>query len=150
MKVKLTERQVNMLKSSLNEGPSNQYTQNMDPHLHYPRLKYKGLEINDIRVESFPLHFNIEIEARSWGIKSISLTNFSGPSSIKVVVEAYTHDDQLIEEEITLELPWENVKVYKGTGSTFIGVEKDIEIELGNEPDGGLYITQMSLDIYQI
>src|SRR5690606_16845505 len=97
----------------LNES-ENSYSSINKVEVTYYDATYNGRDIEDASVNDIPLTFNIEIDARSWGIKEISLTNITGPKEIPVLITYYPDDEDAtepIESELILQLDWSKLEI---------------------------------------
>jgi hypothetical protein len=152
MKLKITESQLNRIKSRLNEQEeSNKYTRPVSPSFYLNNSTFKGMQIEEVLSSNFNVNYNIDIDARGWGIKDISLFNIVGPNEINVEVSFYPNDsDELKEEMVTLYLDWDKLKTEESKNKGAITIDEDIEIELFNDSDGNLLVKVISLTVYTI
>ena len=139
-KIILTESQLKALAKNLNEDSMNsKYRMECEVDLNYFGAKYKGLEIDDITTSNMTLTFDIDMEGRSWGIKDISVYNVQGPSEIEVEVVYYPEEgEDSVDETITIPINWENVDMQKDDELSYIGIGRDIQIDLTNNESGEL------------
>lgn len=139
-KIILTESQLKALAKNLNEDSMNsKYRMECEVDLNYFGAKYKGLEIDDITTSNITLTFDIDMEGRSWGIKDISVYNVQGPSEIEVEVVYYPEEgEDSVDETITIPINWENVDMQKDDELSYIGIGRNIQIDLINNENGEL------------
>ena len=139
-KIILTESQLKALAKNLNEDSMNsKYRMECEVDLNYFGAKYKGLEIDDITTSNMTLTFDIDMEGRSWGIKDISVYNVQGPSEIEVEVVYYPEEgEDSVDETITIPINWENVDMQKDDELSYIGIGRNIQIDLTNNENGEL------------
>lgn len=148
MKIRLTESQYSRLNKRLNEGVGGDlYQRSVKLNLYLNGSKIKGLEIDSITEPEVDVKYGIDIEARSWGIKNISIGEIYGPSEVEVEVDYYIDDFRTNTEVITLKLDWENAKRDKNTSSGVVCVGDDIWVDLGNDAEGNLIVTNMEIPI---
>lgn len=136
----VTETQLKNLTRRLNEDSmDSKYRMECEVDLNYFGAKYKGLEIDDITTSNMTLTFDIDMEGRSWGIKDISVYNVQGPSEIEVEVVYYPEEgEDSIDETITIPINWENVDMQKDDELSYIGIGRNIQIDLTNNENGEL------------
>jgi hypothetical protein len=136
----VTETQLKNLTRRLNEDSmDSKYRMECEVDLNYFGAKYKGLEIDDITTSNMTLTFDIDMEGRSWGIKDISVYNVQGPSEIEVEVVYYPEDgEDSVDETITIPMNWENVDMQKDDELSYIGIGRNIQIDLTNNENGEL------------
>lgn len=149
MKVKLTEGQVERLKSVIKEGVETRYNREINVSFNYYNLKFKGKEIDYISKSKMRLFFNIEIEGRNWGLKGIEINGIKGPDSIQVEVTYYDEQENPIDESYEIRLNWDLLAV-TSERSGIITVGDEIEIDLGNDAEGNLVVTRMELPLYTL
>jgi hypothetical protein len=152
MKLKITESQLNRIKRKLNEQEeSNKYSRPVSPSFYVHKSTFKGMPIEEVLSSNFNVTYSIDIDARNWGIKDISLFNIKGPSEIQVEVSYYKHDsEELIEEMTTLYLDWSKLNVEENKNNGAITVDEDVEIVLGNDNEGNLIVNQINMISYTI
>jgi len=151
MKLKLTESQFDRLKANLSEsGNDNSYSREVKVSInYYPGVLYKGMEINDILSANITLSYTIEIDARSWGIKDISLYNISGPSEIEAEIEYYVDNDNTSSDIITLQLDWSKLTTDKYNNG-LISVGDELEVHLKNDNNGNLFANDLNIEVYSV
>lgn len=113
----------------------------IDFDFRFEELKYKGGIIDDINDTLTNVKFNIDMDVRSYGIKDMSVYNFIGEPTITTGGSIYSEtDDDTHEEEIEISIDWENVEieVESNKESSMIGIDRDIEISLVNNENGGI------------
>jgi hypothetical protein len=149
MKVILTEGQVERLKSVLKEGMDNRYNTEISIEFDYYKAKYKGLPIDYIQPVKIRVSYDIEIEARSWGIKGIEINGVRGPESVEVLIQYYGNNDEEFEDWYVLHLDWANLIEITERGDTIV-VGDIMEVSLGNDAEGRLLVTKMELPIHKL
>jgi len=151
MKVRLTESQMERLKSQLNEADSNRYNREVVVKVHAYGATYKGREIDWVTGGNIRLTYNIEMDIRSWGVKDISLYGIQGPSEIEVDVEYYVSEetDESITETVTLPINWESV-VTEEEQNGIVTVGDEIDIELTNDDKGNLIVKSVTVTVYSL
>ena len=112
---------------------------------------FNGNEIDWVEATSIKLSYLIDIEAREWGIKGISLYAIEGPSEVELEVSYYPNgsDDP---EQITVTMPlnWEDVNKEEESGSGVITVGDEIEITLANNEKGELIVSGITIPVYTL
>jgi hypothetical protein len=151
MKIKITEGQLERIKSRINEGVDNQYNREVLVTFNTYNVKYKGHEINDISPITLRLYYTIEIEGRSWGIKDISLSNITGPSDIEIELEYYVDSDNTKTITLPMKLNWETVFKDQINGLRgIITIDDKVEVELVNDSEGNLVVKEIRVDVYTL
>lgn len=152
MKIFLSEQQLKMIKKTINESSDVNYERKVRVKIDSYRATYKGKEIQDVVVnQDVELSFVIDMEVRSWGVKSVSLYGISGPESINVTVEYYINENGDYEsEDIDIKLDWDKLETEDRTGQGIITVGDDLEIELMNDENGDLVVKGMSIETYSL
>ena len=150
MKLKLTESQFARLQTNLSEGSvDDTYSREVKVVLnHYPNTTYKGMEINDMVAAPIRLSYLIDMDIKSWGVRGISLYNITGPSEIEVEVDFYLNDDETDEGVITLAIDWSQLKTDSSSGDGVITVGDEIEINLKNDEQGNLFVSDLEIVVY--
>ena len=151
MKLKLTESQFDRLKANLSEsGDDNSYSREVRVSInYYGGVSYKGMEINDILSANVKLSYTIEIDARSWGIKDISLYNITGPSEIQAEVEYFVDNDNTSNDMVTLQIDWSKLTTDKNNNG-LISVGDELEISLQNDENGNLFVNDLNIEVYSL
>ena len=120
-------------------APEERYSQEVNCSFGYHKLTYKGHEIDWIPDTKFRVSFTIYVDAREYGIKDIGVMNVRGPEAIDVLVTYYPEgSDDHVEEDVVINLNWDDVKVDHDADIGWIGIDQDIEMDLDQTPDGGL------------
>jgi len=150
MKLRITEGQLERIKSQITEQGGNRYNREVNVTFNAYNATYKGKEINDILPMKVRLSYNIDIEGRSWGIKGISLYGITGPSEIEAEIEYFIDDDNTDTVTIPMKLNWELAvtEIEKGMGGFSVGDE--VEIELVNDAEGNLVIKEIKVPVYYL
>jgi len=152
MKVRLTESQMERLKSQLNEADSNRYNREVVVKVHAYGATYKGREIDWVTGGNIRLTYNIEMDIRSWGVKDISLYGIQGPSEIEVDVDYWVSDEEnfdSVTETVTLPINWEAV-VTEEEKNGLVTVGDEIEIDLANDDKGNLIVKSVTVTVYSL
>lgn len=151
MKIKLTEGQIRRL-HNITEGKENKY--NSLVKLDFSFLgdsKVTGYDISDIASIEVRVGYDIEIEARSWGLKSVDLFGITGPSDIDMEVEIGINGDGDYETKIfPLKLDWENAKIEKQSGKGVVTIDNVIDVWLGWEEQSGFFVKEMTITVYSL
>jgi hypothetical protein len=155
MKIILNETQLKKLvkgmsKTQLNEGLSDDYSKIIKTYFYTSGVTYKGKEILDIERPTIRVAYGIEIEAREWGIKDISLFGISGENELEINIEYWIDDDNSEMETTRIPINWDILKTENNSGNGIVTIGDELEITLGNDENGNLIITEMSLPIYTL
>ena len=131
--------------NSLNESDS-RYREELKPEIEYsynPKPLYKGGEIDDIECNTISLTYDIEIEARSYGIKGIMVSGISGPPEVAMQITWYNESLQDMEyEDVVVPLDWSTVEVEHLAGEPIRANTCNISIE---SIDGVLVATKIQV-----
>ena len=139
----LTENQLKQLTKNLKEDMSTggKYRMECEVDLNYYGAKFKGFDVDDISTSNMFLTFDIDMEARSYGIKDISVYNVQGPSEIELEVLYFPNENEdSVDEVITLPLNWDNIEMEKDDELSHIGIGEMIQIDLINNENGELVV----------
>lgn len=152
MKIKLTESQIERIKS-LSEGVDNRYNREVNVNFYTENnVNVNGSEIDDIAPIKMRLSYDIDIEARSWGIKDILLYGIVGPSEVETDFTYYVSEDGDTDSgyfKITLD--WEKaLSVETESGSGLISVADDIYIYVGGSVETGFFATKIEVVTYTL
>ena len=151
MKIKLTEGQLRRL-HNITEGADNRY--NSLVKLDFTVLGGRdvtGLDINDIPSLEVRVSYDIDIEARSWGIKGISLFGISGPDTVDLEVEVFTNEDGDYETKtFPLKLDWETLRVETETGRGVVTIDDVIEVSLVFDQERGFLVKEMVANVFSL
>ncbi len=149
-KIILTESQLNMIRKQLNEGVSDVYSREVKTDIMIGGTTYKGKEINDVSNYNIRINYSIDIEAREWGIKDISLYDIHGPEEIELEIEYFVDDLNTDTEVVTMPIDWDKLEqdTYSGEGVVTIG--DVLEINLSNDESGNLIFTKIILPVYTL
>ncbi len=141
-KIIVTENQLKQLTKNLKEDASGgKYRMECKVDLNYYGAKFKGFDVDDISTSNMILTFDIDMEARSYGIKDISVYNVQGPSEIELEVLYFPNENEdSVDEVITLPLNWDNVEMEKDDELSHIGIGDMIQIDLINNENGELVV----------
>ncbi len=151
MKIKITESQLERIKSSLNEGPSDKYSKEVNINFNaYGNVKFNGMDINDISAVKVRLNYTIEIDARSWGIKDISLYSIEGPEELETEIDFYVDEDNTRIQPITFKLDWDNVELDEESDAGVVSIGDDVDVELVNDGQGNLVVKTVKVIVYTL
>ena len=127
MKLRLTESQLKRLQENIDKE-DNKYRKEVTATFY--AVSYKGFEVNDIVSPKISLSYDIDIEARSWGIKNMSLHGIQGPSEIDIEVSYYPNGDDSHEEPVSIHIDWHKAHIEENTGTGELSVGNEVEIHL--------------------
>lgn len=150
MKLRITEGQLERIKSQINEQGGDRYNREVNVTFNGYRANYKGKEINDILPTKVRLSYDIEIEGRSWGIKDISLNGIMGPTELEAEIEYFIDEDNTETVTLPIKLNWDAVVREEEKGMGVITVGDDVEIELVNDSEGNLMIKEIRVTVYSL
>jgi len=151
MRIRITESQLERIKSRLTEGSSDKYNKDVTIKFNaYGGVKFNGMEINDISRITARLFYTIEIEARSWGIKDISLYSIEGPEELETEIEFYLDDNNTKIQPITFKIDWDNVELETERGSGIISIDNDVEVDLANDNQGNLVVKTVTVIVHTL
>ena len=133
------------------------YSCKIKPEIFYHGLSFNEYEINDVTCDDIILTYNIDMEVREFGIKSISIYNIKGPNKLPLNVSYYISkvnnsgqlDDDLKEEIVEIDINWENIKTEKTTEPGSITLNS-VEIELGNDANYKLIAKSILVYLFDI
>jgi hypothetical protein len=137
------QNQLKQLTKNLKEDMSTggKYRMECKVDLNYYGAKFKGFDVDDISTSNMFLTFDIDMEARSYGIKDISVYNVQGPSEIELEVLYFPNENEdSVDEVITLPLNWDNIEMEKDDELSYIGIGEMIQIDLINNENGELVV----------
>jgi len=140
-----TEKQ---FKKILNEQEtSNKFRTECLVNFTHSGVLFKNKEILDIQSERLNVNFDIDIEYKTWGIKSIDIFNIKGPTEIEILV-SYMSDEKKddLQEYTTLKLDWSLVNVDDSDYLSHYGVGDNITIVVGNDENGNLIVNQIIVE----
>jgi len=156
-KVLITEKQLQVIKNQLLMENDNSYRREVNVRFYYGKSTFKGKEINDITAnEGVTLLFEIDMEHRSWGVKSVSLYAIRGEKTLDIRVDYFEEPIEggsSINEEYeytTINLDWEKLQTEERNGEGIITIGDTLEINLANDENGNLVVDYMSMDTYTI
>ncbi len=151
-KILITENQLGMIKSSLNETINNErYRREVNVRIRPYRANFKGKEINDVTAnEGVFLTFLIDMEHRSWGVKNVSLYDIRGEQTLNVKVDYFVDEDTEDYEDVNITLDWDKLETESIDGEGIITIGDTLEIELSNDQNGNLIVGSMSIEVYKL
>lgn len=153
MKLKITEAQLERLKGRLNESSkdksgSNSYQREIGVAFTYRNAKLKGHDLNDVITNKIPVSFEIELDAKQWGVRGISLYNIAGPTDIEIEVDYFVNNDETDTTTLPLNLNWDILKVETRTGEGIITIDDTLEVQLVSDDQGNLIVDDMMLIVF--
>ena len=153
MKLKITEAQLERLKGRLTEAPKdksggNTYQREIKVDFTYRNARLKNHDLNDVITNKINVSFEIELDAKQWGIRGISLYNIAGPTDIEIEVDYYVNNDETDTTTLPLNLDWDGLKVETRTGEGIITIDDTLEIQLVNDDHGNLIVDDMMLIVF--
>jgi hypothetical protein len=149
MKIRITESQLERLRTNLNEEPlDDKYVREVEAKFY--QGTYKGYEINDISPIKIRVSFSIDIEMKSWGIRDINLGGITGPSEVEVEVNYYIDNDNTEDAYVTIPLDWSKLITEKDSNSGIITVSDEVEIYLMENEEGNLVVERMEMVVYSV
>jgi hypothetical protein len=149
MKIRITESQLERLRTNLNEEPlDDKYVREVEAKFY--QGTYKGYEINDISPIKLRVSFSIDIEMKSWGIRDINLGGITGPSEVEVEVNYYIDNDNTEDAYVTIPLDWSKLITEKDSSSGIITVGDEVEIYLIQNEEGNLVVERMEMVVYSV
>ena len=146
MKLRITEGQYDRIKTKLSESVDSKYKSEVFTQFNYVGADLKGHEIEEVRAPKTLLNFDIDIEARTWGIKDINIRNISGPESIPIEVVYYVDDESTNVKEVALRINWDEMRIQTNPNSGMIGID-ELEITLGTDGAGDLVATSTNITL---
>jgi hypothetical protein len=149
MKIILSESQLKRIKSRLNEGVGDSYSKEINLSFNAYGLNLRGYEINYINSVKATVKFQIEIEARQYGIKDISIYSIVGPETVEVDVDYYNENDEEASLTIPLNIDWSNAIINKLHNGT-VTVDDEIEVNLGNDAQANLFVKSIEVTVYSL
>lgn len=165
-KIKLSEKQMKMISEFvLNETDSTEevvnesldndrYVQECTVDFNFGSdLKFEGNEVSDIESIDMKVTFLIEVEHKSWGIKSIYLYDIQGPEEIDIYLDVYEEGDDDFnptEKTSTLKLEWGGVDIEDNSGQGMIGIDRNVEIDLENDSEGNIIVSKIIVQSFTI
>lgn len=148
-KILVTENQLNMIKSNLNETINNsRYEREVSVNVESYRTKFNGQDIDWVTSSNITLTYLIEQEHRSWGIKNISLYDIQGPSEIEITVTPMTDEQENV--DVVLPINWESIETETQESEGVITIGHEITVVLGNGPNGELIISSVHVPVYTL
>lgn len=159
-KVLITEKQLQVVKNQLlmendkgrMENP-NSYRREVGVTFDHRNCTFKGKEITDVTPnEGVTLYFEIDMEKRSWGVKSVLLYDIRGHKTLDIRVDYYESEGSNNEEYeyTTINLDWEKLQTEDRNGEGIITIADTLEINLANDENGNLVVDYMSIETYTI
>lgn len=151
-KIVLKESQVDKLVGKMVSEQitaNGRYRQEVKIDFYYHDVTYQGHKIDWIPDTQEILTFEIDMEARSYGIKGVSVYAIRGPEEIALSMSYYPSDnDNEQEVELILRPDWEIAEVSTDENLGWIGVSQDVEMELKNDEQGNIVIDTISIESF--
>jgi len=148
MKLRLTETQFNRIQQRLTEGAENTYSRTVRIVYYYHGTNIKGREIDSIMDGTATLKYNIEIDARQWGIKGIDLNRVQGPLEVDLEIDFWPDEIDMKSVSVPLAIDWSSAKIEIETGKGVVCVGDEVEITLVNDKEGNLIVGEILLPVY--
>jgi hypothetical protein len=133
----------------INEGVSDNYSRVVKANFYYSELNLNGALIEDIVSAPIRLTYSIDIDAREWGIKDISLYNIQGPSELECEI-TYIVGDDVKDTIVNIPVNWENISIDKNTGNGLITIDDEVDFNIVNDEIGNLLINKIDLEVYAL
>ena len=151
-KIILTENQLQKVESQIiKESSDYKFEETVKFDVDYYGVKFKGQDIDWVVAPEVNITFNIDLDYRRYGIKSVSVYNFRGPDSIELEITPQTEDGE--EETVVLPLRWndsEFVQTEESDHIGYIGVDNDASLKLANDSNGNLFVEFVSFNVKEI
>lgn len=153
-KIVITETQLKKLTKNLKEDISSDNTYrvecDVDVDYYHVNKEYKGGELEGIEANgTMKITYFIDMESRSYGIKSISPYAPKGPSEIELTI---TYQDpngenswNTLEDTITIPLDWGDVEQEDSHSISYIGYENLVTIILKSDEQGNIVLDGITL-----
>jgi len=149
MKLIITESQFDRVKPFLTEEGTGKYSTEVTLRFYPYNAKLKGYEVGLIEDVKVSLRFDIHIEAKSWGIKSIDVTNITGPKEVEAEVEYYDQNGEPVTIQVPIPINWD-AAVINSENSSLITIDNDVDVYVTSDSDGNLIVKTLEMTIYQI
>lgn len=134
-KIKLTESQIQRLKSRLNENTEKRYQKEVKVWFNLSG-EISDKEISEITSDMIQITYLINIGYEPWGISDVSLYGISGPESIQVNLEYFIDDSDATETtSFPLRIDWGKVEIKKEKGTGVVMVD-EIIVYLAKDSNG--------------
>jgi hypothetical protein len=149
MKLRITESQLERLQNSLNETSSdNKYSKDVKVRFYHKGL-FNGYEISEIQANPIKLVYSIDMEIKTWGIKSVSLFGLNGPTEIPIHIFYYINDDKEDSQIINLGLDWSKLEITEEKGSGVVTVGDELEISIVAS-ENGFVVASIGATVYSV
>lgn len=149
-KVILKENQIKrLIDKMLTENINDKFRKDVKITFYVPQnVKYNNQEINDISPIEYAVFYDMDVEYRNYGIKSIYVTAITGSKTIETEIEYYDpQTDETKNDLINIELNWDNIIEEKDETLGWFGVGDEIEIELKNDEMGKLIVDKIKVPV---
>lgn len=151
-----TESQIETTKKIFSENQTNMdYKLDCEVNVDYFGVKtYKGGEIEEITAPNINMTYQIDMEGRSYGIKSIMPYAPKGPSEITLTITYQDPNSEdswdSLEDEITIPLNWDDVQEEESNQISYIGYENLVTIVLKNDDQGNITLDGVVVYHHQV
>jgi len=153
-----TEEQIQITKKILSENQTGMdFKLECDVDVDYYRVnkEYKGGELEGIEAHgTMTMTYSIDMEGRSYGIKSIIPYAPKGPSEIELTIIYQDPNDEdgwkTLEDTITIPLNWDDVEQEESHNISYIGYENLVTIILKSDEQGNIVLDGINLYYHSI
>ena len=127
---------------------SEKYTKKVTPNIYFKDDFYNGKEYQIIDVDdvdtklTMDLTYDIYIDHKPWGIKSIDIFNISGPKEFELPLYLVDKNDEETFESVIIPINWDDVYITKESGKGIIALDKYVDITLENDSKGNLVVSK--------
>ena len=151
-KILVTEKQFKSItKMIINESNEHRFKQDVEVDFDYHGITFNGDNIDYIEKPNITLTFQIEMEYKQYGIKSIMVYDIKGPSEIELEITPESDDAHV--ETLTIPLNWENdnfIDVQRDDNIRWIGIEENVTIHLENDELGRIKARAITINVNEI
>ena len=154
-KIVLKESQVDKLMEKMVSEQitdNNRYTQEVTCSFGYHDLNFReGEKIDWIPDVKCNVSFTIDMEARTYGIKGVTVGDVRGPEEIEIEVSVLPEgsEDPELYPRVMVQPEWRrNVIVHNDADIGWIGISPDIEIELAPGENRGYPLGVRGIDVH--
>lgn len=111
---------------------NNRYSQEVTCGFSYHNLTYMGEPIDWIEDVKTTLSFTIDMEARTYGIKGVTVGDVRGYEGIEVDITVYPEgsDDPDVYESVVLKTNWSEAVVDNDADIGWIGIDHEVQVDL--------------------
>ncbi len=151
-KIILTENQYKMIENQvIKESNGSRFVETIKFDVEDYGVKFKGQDIDWVVAPEVNITFDIDLDYRRYGIKSVSVYNFRGPDSIELDITPQTEDGET--ETVVLPLRWDDAEFVQTEESdhiSYIGVDNEAVLKLANDANGNIFVEFVSFSIKEI